>query len=119
MKKNKKIVDRTYLACAHHSVMIGSLGFFLTNQKTSCLLIGLGGGGLPTYISAHFDKVKLKVVEIDGAIIRVAKDQFGFNTSDRLQVVQDDGLKFIENCAKDSSGNLSTTLHYDSETFKM
>ena len=31
-QKKKKIVDKTYLACAHHSVMIGSLGFFLNTK---------------------------------------------------------------------------------------
>ena len=55
-QKKKKIVDKTYLACAHHSVMIGSLGFFLNIKDDSqCLIIGLGGGGLATYITTHFE----------------------------------------------------------------
>ena len=40
VQKKKKIVDKTYLACAHHSVMIGSLGFFLNNKNSQCLIIG-------------------------------------------------------------------------------
>ena len=103
MHKKKKQVDKTYLACAHHSVMIGSLGFFPSDQENHCLLIGLGGGGLSTYITTHFDKVKLSVVEIDEAIIRVAKDQFGFNTSDRLNVVKEDGIAYIKRIAAESS----------------
>ena len=43
----------------------------------------------------------LTVLEIDEAIIRVAKDQFGFQDSDRLKVEHADGLEFIENLAKD------------------
>ena len=58
VQKKKKIVDKSYLACAHHAVMIGSLGFFLKLKHVHCLLIGLGGGGLATYINNHFEKVK-------------------------------------------------------------
>ena len=100
MQKKKKIVDKTYLACAHHSVMIGSLGFFLNFKESHCLLIGLGGGGLATYITTHFEKVNLTVVEIDEAITRVAKDQFGFTISERLKVVNEDGLEFIESFSR-------------------
>ena len=99
-QKKKKIVDKTYLACAHHSVMIGSLGFFLNSKEINCLLIGLGGGGLATYITTHFEKVNLTCVEIDEAITRVAKDQFGFAPSERLKVVNEDGLEFINSFAK-------------------
>ena len=108
-QKKKKIVDKTYLACAHHSVMIGSLGFFLNSKEINCLLIGLGGGGLATYITTHFEKVNLTCVEIDEAITRVAKDQFGFAPSERLKVVNEDGLEFIESLAKQSG---TTCIHW-------
>jgi hypothetical protein len=63
MQKNKKKkVDMTYLACSHHSVMIGSLGSFLSFKESHCLLIGLGGGGLATYITSHFEKVILNLI---------------------------------------------------------
>ncbi len=42
-------------------------------------------------------QVRVDVVEIDPAIAKVAKDQFGFNESDRLKVFIDDGLEFIAN----------------------
>jgi len=41
-------------------------------------------------------QVILDVVEIDDAIIRVAKEQFGFITSDRSKVFHKDGIEFIE-----------------------
>ena len=80
--------------------MIGSLGFFLNFKESQCLIIGLGGGGLATYINSHFEKVHVTAVEIDEAIVRVAKDQFGFNTTERLQVINEDGIEFINNFAK-------------------
>ena len=98
--KKKKDVDKSYLSCAHHSVMIGSLGFFLNFKESQCLIIGLGGGGLATYINTHFEKVHVTAIEIDEAIVRVAKDQFGFNTTERLKVINEDGIEFINNFAK-------------------
>ena len=104
-QKSKKIVDKTYLACAHHSVMIGACGFFMDQKEIQCLLVGLGGGGLATYMTNNFEKVKLTVVEIDEAIIRVAKDQFGFNagSSNKIKVVQEDGIKYIEKLSSNQS----------------
>jgi spermidine synthase len=110
-QKSKKIVDKTYLACTHHSVMIGACGFFMDQKEIQCLLVGLGGGGLATYMTNNFEKVKLTVVEIDEAIIRVAKDQFGFNagSSNKIKVVQEDGIKYIEK----SSSNQSSFSSYN------
>ncbi len=45
-------------------------------------------------------QVDLDVVEIDDAIIRVAKDQFGFKTSDKTKVFHEDGIQFVENYGK-------------------
>ena len=41
-------------------------------------------------------QVHLDVLEIDPAIVRVAKDQFEFKETERLKVVVGDGLKYIE-----------------------
>ena len=40
------------------------------------------------------------MVEIDEAITRVAKDQFGFVPSDKLKVINEDGLNFIDSYAR-------------------
>ena len=46
------------------------------------------------------------MVEIDEAIIRVAKDQFGFSStsSEKLKVIKEDGLEHIQNLSKFSQG---------------
>merc|ERR1712153_111765 len=49
-QKKKKIVDKTYLACAHHSVMIGSLGFFLDSKDAS---VGMSSPPQP-FVSREF-----------------------------------------------------------------
>ena len=58
-------MDKTYLACAHHSVMIGACGFFMDQKEIQCLLIGLGGGGLATYMTNNFENRGMKILELE------------------------------------------------------
>ena len=101
-KKSKKIIDTSYLACAHHSAMIGSLGFFSDKMNSSsstnirCLIVGLGGGALAGYISQQFPSSILDVVELDPSIVRVAIEHFGFKANERLNVITCDGLSYIK-----------------------
>ena len=97
-KKTKKVIDTSYLSCAHHSVMIGCLGFFgeETSQEIRCLIVGLGGGALPSYISKYFPRTIIDTVEIDEAIVRVATEHFEFKTNERLNVITGDGLNYIQ-----------------------
>jgi spermidine synthase len=87
------------LACQHHLyVTIGVLASRNLNRKNSekdCLLIGLGAGGLPTYLSKYL-KLKTTVVEIDEAIYEVAKKFYELCENGNLKVVIDDGLRFLK-----------------------
>ena len=109
-KKSKKIIDTTYLACSHHSAMIGSLGFFSDEMRSSdsssnvkCLIVGLGGGALAGYISQKFPYTTLDVVEIDPSIVRVATEHFGFKANERLKVITSDGLKYIKDFSQNNN----------------
>lgn len=59
------------------------------------LVVGLGGGGLPQFIRDFVPGVRVEVVELDPAVLEVAKTWFGFQTDDRLNVVLGDGLEHI------------------------
>jgi len=93
-KKPRKVVDLSVLASTYHSIMVGSLGLYLS-APVKVLVVGLGGGSLPNYIHSTFPLSNVCVVEIDSAIVRVAKDQFSFTPSDRLTVITGCGLAFI------------------------
>ena len=54
-KESKKTIDHSFLACSHHSVMIGAFGFVEDSAK--CLIVGLGGGALPSFIQTHLKNV--------------------------------------------------------------
>jgi len=103
-KKQKKIIDNLNLASTYHSLMIGSLGLYFAKPMT-VLVVGLGGGALPTYIHDTFPLSNTHVVELDPAIVRVAQDQFGFKPDDRLTVSTQDGIEYIKDLAQ--SGQMS------------
>ena len=59
-KKKKKVVDTSYLACKYLALMAGSVGDFIKENRRDnddpvrCLLIGLGGGALASFLSKNF-----------------------------------------------------------------
>ncbi|XP_042371183.1 eEF1A lysine and N-terminal methyltransferase-like [Plectropomus leopardus] len=101
-------VDSGFLCCAHHEVMVAGLtmlGVGTPQNKgvaVSVLLVGLGGGGLPQFLRDFVPNVTVEVVELDPAVLQVAKEWFGFRPDDRLTVTIGDGLERI--CALEKEG---------------
>jgi spermidine synthase len=60
------------------------------------LVVGLGGGTLPTLLRAAYPDARIDVSEIDPAVVSVAERYFGFVQDDRLRVHVGDGRLFIE-----------------------
>ena len=59
------------------------------------LIIGLGGGTLPSALASLLPQAVIDVVEIDPAVVRVARDYFRFEPSVRLRVHQADGRAHV------------------------
>ena len=93
-KKTKRVVDLSQLASTYHGIMIGALGLHLS-APARVLVVGLGGGSLPTFIHAKFPLSNVRVVEIDAAMVRVAQDQFSFCPDARLTVATSCGLEYV------------------------
>lgn len=74
----------------------------LSGVPLSVLLVGLGGGGLPQFLRDFVPDVTVEVVELDPAVLEVAKEWFGFRPDDRLAVTLGDGLERI--CALEKEG---------------
>ncbi len=76
------------------------LAFLYRPQAASCLLIGLGGGALVHFINHHFPEVRLDVVEIDPAVVEVAREFFGTTTGPRTRIFVADGRDYLERAAE-------------------
>ena len=55
-------------------------------QPTSILVIGLGGGTLPTAFHQLYPDAHIDTVEIDTAVVKVAEEFFGFRPAENLNV---------------------------------
>eukprot|EP00118_Oscarella_pearsei_P016535 m.158478 g.158478 ORF g.158478 m.158478 type:complete len:692 (+) comp38743_c0_seq11:626-2701(+) len=97
------LVDPTFLRSAHHHKMISGLAWLECLSEAegiSVLVIGLGGGGLISYLSHFFPSFKLTVVDIDADIVAIAKTWFGFQESKNVDVIVADGLEYISQAEK-------------------
>lgn len=60
------------------------------------LIIGLGGGTLSNSLLKLYPDTEIDNVEIDPAVVKVAKDYFSFTTSEKVKVHTQDGRIFIK-----------------------
>ena len=75
-----------------------------TPSPRRVLIVGLGGGTLPVFLHRHHSGTLIDVVDIDPAVISVAKQHFGFTEDARMKAYAGDGRAFIERAPK---------AHYD------
>lgn len=59
------------------------------------LMVGLGGGSAQTAYEKYYPKVSFETVEIDPAVLRVARQYFRFAESGRQKVFVEDGRLFL------------------------
>ena len=60
------------------------------------LMIGLGGGVLPRFLSDVYPDIEIDVVEMDPRVTELARRFFNFKESPRLQVFEADGRAFVK-----------------------
>lgn len=95
--RNKTVVDFRALTCDHHIFMIAGILSIKASSRLNNLIIGLGGGGLLNYIHRYLKEESMTAIEIDPAIVQVAKEYFGLiDDQTRLEVVIADGLKYLK-----------------------
>jgi spermidine synthase len=70
-------------------------GLLYPVETKSVLLVGLGGGALVHFLNRHFPDVQLDVVELDPAVVKVARDYFGTAENARTRIFVGDGRDFL------------------------
>jgi len=74
-----------------------SLGGLLLNQNPKkILIIGLGGGSIPNTLSTLYPNSIMDIVEIDSAVLRVAKTYFNFSETENVRVYISDARVFVK-----------------------
>jgi len=71
-------------------------GLLLQPNPTSILVAGLGGGSIPTTLTDLFPEAQIDVVEVDQAVVNVAKEYFFFEENPNMKVAVADARVFIK-----------------------
>ncbi|XP_044267613.1 eEF1A lysine and N-terminal methyltransferase homolog [Tribolium madens] len=96
-KGPKEIVDLAHLTCKHHIYMsVATSMACMDKEKGSVVVVGLGGGGLCSFLGKFLPQIRVSAVDIDPEMLEVATKWFGLSQNERLQVIIQDGIKYLE-----------------------
>lgn len=84
---NKLIFDYTQMMLA---------GLYVNPKPAKLLIIGEGGGTIPTALQEMYPDMQIDLVEIDAAVDRVAKRFFDFKPGPKMRVFIEDGRVFVK-----------------------
>jgi spermidine synthase len=68
----------------------------LNGTPDRILIIGLGGGTMSNILAELYPQSQIDNIEIDPAVIKVARDYFGFMENDNVRTFNQDGRIFIK-----------------------
>jgi spermidine synthase len=91
--------DPDHLELPYARVMI-PVSFLFVDEPRSALVIGLGGGTIPSFLRKRFPQMRIDVVDIDPGVVDVAKSHFGFREDDLMRAHVQDGRRFVEQSAQ-------------------
>ncbi|MEO6079662.1 MAG: fused MFS/spermidine synthase [Steroidobacteraceae bacterium] len=94
------LADPHRFALNYTRMMMGGT-FLMGDAPKSILIIGLGGGSIPTALRELLPTAQIDVVEIDPAVTRVARKYFGFKDGPKLKVYEVDGRVYVKRAARE------------------
>ncbi|MBY0436547.1 MAG: fused MFS/spermidine synthase [Burkholderiales bacterium] len=86
--------DPDHLELAYVRAIPAALTWFPEPRRV--LVVGLGGGTIPMFLRRNLPDADIDVVEIDPAVVDVARSHFGFRDDQRLKAHVADGRRWIE-----------------------
>jgi spermidine synthase len=91
-----KVGDPDHVELPYARAMLVSLA--MVRDPGRILVVGLGGGTLPSFLHRHYPEATIDAVDIDPEVVQVARDYFGFREDNRMRAHVQDGRQFIEQC---------------------
>ena len=81
------------LVLEYSKMVFASLAF--VEQPQRILVVGLGGGIIPSTFAKQFPDVQIDIVELDGEVVHVAKRFFNFTPSAGTNITVSDGRVYV------------------------
>lgn len=79
-----------------HYTRMTMAGLLVNPNPKNILIAGLGGGTIPTALNQLYPETNIQVLEIDQAVVNVARDFFNFTENEHLQATVVDARVFIK-----------------------
>ncbi len=93
-------IREPYTSNAKYTDML-QLPFLFNLNARNVLIVGCGGGVLPTLVRRDYPNVDIDVVDIDPVVVRLAERYFGFHPNEgRTHTTIMDGRVYIRDCPK-------------------
>jgi spermidine synthase len=89
-----KVGDPDHLESPYARAMLSGLA--LCPDPKWMLVVGLGGGAIPSFLHRHYPRTQIDAVEIDPVVVEVARQFFGFREDATQKAYVQDGRQFIE-----------------------
>jgi spermidine synthase len=83
-----------HLVFNYTKLLMASLLF--NTQPKRILIVGLGGGTMSNTLAQLYPQSEINNIEIDPAVIKVARDYFGFLENNKIKTYAQDGRIFIK-----------------------
>jgi spermidine synthase len=72
------------------------LSYIFRPKQEKVLIVGLGGGAMIHFLRHYDPSIKIDVLEIDPAIVKIADEYFGIQPSDNVKILTVDGFKYLK-----------------------
>jgi spermidine synthase len=89
-----KLGDPAHLELAYARVL--PIAFAFVAEPKSALVVGVGGGTIPSFLRWASPAMRIDAVDIDPVVVEVARSHFGFREDATLKAHVADGRAFIE-----------------------
>jgi spermidine synthase len=99
-QRNQSCVDLKapqHLVFPYTRMMLAAL--LLDASPTNVLIVGLGGGTLPATLAQLYPNARIDVVELDPAVVTVAKAYFDFAPTPNMSVFEQDARVWVKRAA--------------------
>ncbi|XP_060534206.1 eEF1A lysine and N-terminal methyltransferase homolog isoform X2 [Cylas formicarius] len=94
--KPAQVVDLCRLTCRHHVYMsVAAYAACHAQPNPKIAVLGLGGGGLCSFLRKFLPRASIAGVEIDDDMVKIASRWFGFAQDDKLRAHVRDALEYI------------------------
>lgn len=84
-----------------HELFITYVPFMFTSylirpKQEKVLIVGLGGGSMIHFLRRYDPEIQIDAIEIDPAVVDIAKKYFAVPSEGKVKLLTEDGLKYLE-----------------------